>query len=131
MPTHYDFSNRSGVVTGGAQGFGRAVVERLIGGGAAIAIWDRDTALAEKTAKELAGRGKVIAIGADVTDYASIERARDETIKALGRIDILVNNAGIAGRSPSCGSTLPRTGMTCCASISPDRSTAARPSFRA
>ena len=86
-----------GVVTGGAQGIGRAVVERLIAGGAAVAIWDRDKALAEKTAKELGSRGKVIAIGVDVTDFPSVERARDETLKALGRIDILVNNAGIAG----------------------------------
>src|SRR5262245_58477499 len=97
MPTQYDFSNRSAVVTGGAQGFGRAVTERLLAGRAAVAIWDRDIALAEKTAKELAERGQVITLGADVTDYASIESARDQTIKAFGRIDILVNNAGIAG----------------------------------
>jgi len=97
MPTQYDFSNRSGVVTGGAQGIGRAVVERLLQGGAAIAIWDRDKPLAEKTAMELATRGKVVAIGVDVTDYPSVERARDETVKAFGKIDILVNNAGIAG----------------------------------
>jgi 2-dehydro-3-deoxy-L-rhamnonate dehydrogenase (NAD+) len=97
MPTQYDFSQRSGVVTGGAQGIGRAVVERLMAGGAAIAIWDRDKPLAEKTAKELASRGKVIAVGVDVTDFPSVERARDETLKAFGRIDILVNNAGIAG----------------------------------
>ena len=95
MPTQYDFSQRSGVVTGGAQGIGRAVVERLMAGGAAIAIWDRDKPLAEKTAKELASRGKVIAVGVDVTDFPSVERARDETLKAFGKIDILVNNAGI------------------------------------
>jgi 3-oxoacyl-[acyl-carrier protein] reductase len=35
--------------------------------------------------------------GVDVTDYADVERARDATLKAFGRIDILVNNAGIAG----------------------------------
>ena len=97
MPTQYDFSHRSGVVTGGAQGIGRAVVERLVAGGAAIAIWDRDRSLADKTAKELSNRGKVIAIGVDVTDFPSVERARDETVKSLGRIDILVNNAGVAG----------------------------------
>jgi NAD(P)-dependent dehydrogenase (short-subunit alcohol dehydrogenase family) len=97
MPTQYDFSKRSGVVTGGAQGIGLAVVERLIAGGAAIAIWDRDKPLAEKTAKELANRGKVIAVGVDVTDFPSVERARDETLKAFGKIDILVNNAGVAG----------------------------------
>ena len=97
MPLKYDFTNRSAVVTGGAQGIGRAVVERLLSGGAEVAIWDRDKSLAERTAKELESRGKVIAVGADVTDYAAVERARDETLKAFGKIDILVNNAGIAG----------------------------------
>jgi 3-oxoacyl-[acyl-carrier protein] reductase len=97
MPVKYDFTNRAAVVTGGAQGIGRAVVERLLDGGAAVAIWDRDKAFAERTAKELASRGKVVAIGVDVTVYAAVERARDETLKAFGKIDILVNNAGIAG----------------------------------
>jgi 3-oxoacyl-[acyl-carrier protein] reductase len=97
MPVKYDFTDRAAVVTGGAQGIGRAVVERLLDGGAAVAIWDRDKAFAERTAKELASRGKVIAIGVDVTDYAAVESARDEALKAFGKIDILVNNAGIAG----------------------------------
>jgi 3-oxoacyl-[acyl-carrier protein] reductase len=97
MTTKYDFSNRSAVVTGGAQGIGRAVVERLLAGGAAVAIWDRDQALAEKTANALGVRGRVTAIAVDVADYPSVERARDRTLEAHGRIDILVNNAGIAG----------------------------------
>ena len=42
----------------------------------------------------------MIAVAVDVTKYADVERARDETLKAFGRIDILVNNAGIAG--PEC-----------------------------
>jgi NAD(P)-dependent dehydrogenase (short-subunit alcohol dehydrogenase family) len=97
MPLKFDFTSRSAVVTGGAQGIGRAVVERLLSGGAEVAIWDRDKSLADKTAKELVSQGKVIAVAADVTDYAAVERARDETVKTFGKIDILVNNAGIAG----------------------------------
>jgi 3-oxoacyl-[acyl-carrier protein] reductase len=97
MSSKFDFAGRIAVVTGGAQGIGRAIVERLVDSGAAVAIWDRDTALAGKTAKELAARGKVIAVACDVTDLKSVESARDETVKALGRIDVLVNNAGIAG----------------------------------
>jgi 3-oxoacyl-[acyl-carrier protein] reductase len=97
MPNTYDFTGRAAVVTGGAQGIGRAVVERLLRGGAAAAIWDRDQALADKTASELAARGRVVAVGVDVTDYAAVERARDATVAALGKVDILVNGAGVAG----------------------------------
>ena len=98
MSNTYDFSGRVAVVTGGAQGIGRAVVERLLSGGAAIAIWDVNGDIAETTARELAGSGKVIAQAVDVSDYASVEKARDATLAALGKIDILVNSAGIAGK---------------------------------
>ncbi len=90
-----DLENRCAVVTGGAQGFGRAIAERFVASGARVAIWDHDLALAEKTAREIGPA--VIALKLDVTDTAAVETARDETIKAFGRIDILVNNAGIAG----------------------------------
>ena len=97
MSNTYDFTGRAAVVTGGAQGIGRAVVERLLAGGATVAIWDRDQALAGRTAGELASRGKVVAIGVDVTDFAAVERARAEPVAALGKVDILVNGAGVAG----------------------------------
>jgi NAD(P)-dependent dehydrogenase (short-subunit alcohol dehydrogenase family) len=97
MANKIDLSGRTAVVTGGAQGIGRAVVERFLDSGAAVAIWDRDAKLGESAAKELASRGKVHAVQVDVTKLADVERARDETLKALKRIDILVNNAGIAG----------------------------------
>jgi 3-oxoacyl-[acyl-carrier protein] reductase len=94
-----DLNGKFAAVTGGAQGIGRAIVERFLDSGASVAIWDRDVALAQKTAKELEKRGKVVAVAADVTSYADVERARDDTVKAFGRIDILVNNAGIAGKN--------------------------------
>jgi NAD(P)-dependent dehydrogenase (short-subunit alcohol dehydrogenase family) len=97
MSNKIDLSGKNAVVTGGAQGIGRAVVERFLDSGAAVAIWDMDIAFAEKTASELKSRGRVAAIAVDVTKLADVERARDDTLKALGRIDILVNNAGIAG----------------------------------
>jgi NAD(P)-dependent dehydrogenase (short-subunit alcohol dehydrogenase family) len=97
MANKIDMSGRNAVVTGGAQGIGRAIVGRFLDSGAAVAIWDRDRALAEKVAGELGNRGKVAAVACDVTALAEVERARDATVKALGRIDILVNNAGIAG----------------------------------
>jgi len=97
MGNKIDLDGRNAVVTGGAQGIGRAIVERLLDSGAAVAIWDRDIKLAEQAAGELQQRGRVAAFGADVTKLVEIEAARDATLKAFGRIDILVNNAGIAG----------------------------------
>jgi 2-dehydro-3-deoxy-L-rhamnonate dehydrogenase (NAD+) len=90
-----DLNGRCAIVTGGAQGFGRAITERFVASGARVAIWDNDQALAEKTAKEI-GAG-VAVFEVDVTDLAAVEKTRDETLKALGKIDIFVNNAGIAG----------------------------------
>jgi NAD(P)-dependent dehydrogenase (short-subunit alcohol dehydrogenase family) len=90
-----DLAGRFAVVTGGAQGFGKAVVERFVQSGAKVAIWDRDIALAEKTAKALGD--SVVAITCDVGDPASVAAARERTLERYGRIDILINNAGIAG----------------------------------
>lgn len=90
-----DLNGRTAVVTGGAQGFGRAITERFVESGAKVAIWDFDQALAEKTAKEIGNA--VSAFKVDVSDLAQVEAARDATLKAFGKIDILVNNAGIAG----------------------------------
>jgi 3-oxoacyl-[acyl-carrier protein] reductase len=97
MTNKIDLSGRFAVVTGGAQGIGRAIVERFLDSGAAVAIWDRDRKLAEATTGELKARNRVAAIPVDVTKLAEVERARDDTTAAFGRIDILVNNAGIAG----------------------------------
>ena len=94
MTNAIDLSGRNAVVTGGAQGIGRAIVARFVESGARVAIWDHDLPLAQKTAQQLQG---VTAVFADVGDYASVERARDESVKRFGRIDILVCNAGIAG----------------------------------
>jgi len=97
MGNSIDLTGRIAVVTGGAQGIGRAIVERLLKSGAAVAIWDRDLSLARKTVEELKAAGRTAAFAVDVRSYGDVERARDETQKAFGRIDILVNNAGIAG----------------------------------
>lgn len=95
MTNKIDLEGRIAVVTGGAQGFGRAVTERFIASGAKVDIWDMDMALASKTAEELGSM--VRAVEVDVSDYSSVESARDAGLAEHGRIDILVNNAGIAG----------------------------------
>lgn len=88
-----DLNGRTAVVTGGAQGFGRAITERFVASGAQVAIWDFDQALAEKTAKEIGNA--VSAFKVDVSDLAAVEATRDATLKAFGKIDILVNNAAL------------------------------------
>jgi len=90
-----DLTGRCAVVTGGAQGFGRAITERFVASGAKVAIWDFDQPLADKTAKEIGPA--VTALEVDVTSVEAVEAATAATLKAFGRIDILVNNAGIAG----------------------------------
>ena len=90
-----DLNGRCAVVTGGAQGFGRAITERFVASGAKVAIWDHDLPFAEKTAKEIGPA--VSAFKVDVSDLAAVEKTCAETLNALGKIDILVNNAGIAG----------------------------------
>jgi NAD(P)-dependent dehydrogenase (short-subunit alcohol dehydrogenase family) len=90
-----DLNGRCAVVTGGAQGFGRAITERFVASGAKVAIWDHDQAFAEKTANAIGPA--VTAFAVDVSDLAAVEKAKDATLAWLGKIDILVNNAGIAG----------------------------------
>ena len=90
-----DLNGRTAVVTGGAQGFGRAITERFVASGAKVAIWDHDKALADKTAQTIGNAVSTFKV--DVSDLAAVEKTRDETLKAFGKIDILVNNAGIAG----------------------------------
>ncbi|MFO1114535.1 MAG: SDR family NAD(P)-dependent oxidoreductase [Beijerinckiaceae bacterium] len=98
MANSYDLKGRFAAVTGGAQGIGRAVASRLAESGAPVALWDRDEALAAKTAQELsAGGAKVVAVPCDMADFASVATAAQKTLSAFGRIDILVNNAGISG----------------------------------
>ncbi len=97
MANQYDLTGRVAVITGGAQGIGRAVTERFLQSGCKVAIWDVDKALADATAAELSATGEILPVAVDITDLAAVEAARDTVLDHYGRIDILVNNAGIAG----------------------------------
>lgn len=90
-----DFTDQTAVITGGAQGIGRACAERIAKDGGRIAVWDIDKDVAQGTADEL-GNGSFACV-VDVSDWASVCAARDMTIDRTGRIDILINSAGIAG----------------------------------
>jgi len=76
-----DLRGRMAIVTGGAQGIGAAVVERMEASGANVRVWD-----------VAANKDPV-----DVSDPAAVERATARAVADLGQIDVLVNNAGIAG----------------------------------
>ena len=90
-----DLQNKVALVTGGVQGFGLAVSQRLLKSGAQVVIWDND----EKLLNDLSLNGNVHKIVTDVTDFNNIESSTKKTIDLVKKIDILVNNAGIAGPS--------------------------------
>jgi 2-dehydro-3-deoxy-L-rhamnonate dehydrogenase (NAD+) len=92
-----NLQGRAAVITGGAQGIGRAVAERFLSSGATVSLWDRDQDLVERTAAELSKAGRVHAAAVDVTDAGAIHTATESTLASLGKIDILVANAGITG----------------------------------
>jgi len=91
-----DLKGQVALVTGGAQGIGRAIVERLAANGAAVAIMDIELEAAQRTASELStGSQRVIGLAGDVTDSARLAACVVEVQKQLGPIGILINNAGI------------------------------------
>jgi 3-oxoacyl-[acyl-carrier protein] reductase len=76
-----DLRGRAVIVTGGAQGIGAAIVERMEASGANVRVWD------------IAAKKDPV----DVSDPAAVEKATARALADLGGIDVLVNNAGIAG----------------------------------
>jgi len=90
------FVDQVAIVTGGAQGIGRACVEAFAGEGAAVVIADIDEAGGQKAADEIAARGgRAMFIATDVGDAGQARRLVDRTLEAFGRLDVLINNAGI------------------------------------
>ena len=89
----YDFKNQVAVVTGGANGIGFSVAERLSKSGASVKIWDLDIEAAQTAAETINAE----AVQCDITDWLSVQNATETSINGSEKIDILVNSAGIAG----------------------------------
>ena len=92
-----DLRGRRAVVTGGAEGFGRAIAERFLRSGASVSLWDVNGELVARTASELAPLGPVHHAIVDISDHAQVELATAETVAQYSGIDILIANAGLTG----------------------------------
>lgn len=93
-----DLEGRIALITGAAGGIGSASARRLAAGGARLVLSDVDGAAVEKLAAELAPNA--VAMPADVTRAADIERMLDEPYRRWGRLDVLFNNAGVIRVQP-------------------------------
>ncbi|MGY6743566.1 MAG: SDR family oxidoreductase [Cecembia sp.] len=94
--------NKTALITGGSKGIGYGIAAALMAEGMHVAITSRSLAAAQKAADELnqLGKGKAMAIEADVRDYSSQEAAVQQLMDKWGRLDLLVANAGIGHFAP-------------------------------
>ncbi|MEP4380086.1 MAG: SDR family NAD(P)-dependent oxidoreductase [Alphaproteobacteria bacterium] len=90
-----DLAGRRAIVTGAAQGIGRAIATRLLDSGAQVWLWDIDEAEVAETAQALGESAHSMRV--DVADPDDVEGAAKDVVQQAGQIDILVNNAGISG----------------------------------
>ena len=91
-----EFDGRVALVTGGALGIGKGIVQGFAREGAGVSIADIDADAAARLVAEVeSAGGRAIAVIGDVSAAADAERMVAETVAGLGRLDILVNNAGI------------------------------------
>jgi NAD(P)-dependent dehydrogenase (short-subunit alcohol dehydrogenase family) len=96
-----DFSGRVAVVTGAAGDIGRATAAAFATAGASVVLVDRARELLAEARAAIAGGtgGDVVAVEADVSDVAGVQRYVATATDRFGRIDVLFNNAGIEGPS--------------------------------
>ncbi|HAB12843.1 MAG TPA: beta-ketoacyl-ACP reductase [Planctomycetaceae bacterium] len=92
------FEDRTAVVTGGGRGIGRAICQMLAERGARVAVnFERNQQAADETISMIAGQAeRAMAVQADVSESAAVDRMMRAVREQLGPIDFLINNAGIA-----------------------------------
>jgi 3-oxoacyl-[acyl-carrier protein] reductase len=88
--------NKVAVITGGADGLGRAASLKFAAEGAQVIIWDMNEEKAHLTVSEIeADGGKAFFAKVNTASYTEVDTATQDAISRFGRIDILINNAGI------------------------------------
>ncbi len=94
-----DLSGKVMIVTGGSRGIGREIVLGAVQRGARVAFCGReigkDAQAVKDETEQIAGKGRVIAVQADVSEESAVDALFAHTREAFGRFDIVVNNAGI------------------------------------
>jgi 2-dehydro-3-deoxy-L-rhamnonate dehydrogenase (NAD+) len=90
---------KTAIVTGAAQGIGKAIAARLLKDGFAVAIADIEQAAADRAVSELAKAGEAFPLRVDVTNPESVHAMVQDILERGSSIDVLVNNAGIAGKA--------------------------------
>ena len=91
----FDLSNRTAIVTGGAQGLGFGIAKRFIESGAEVIIWDIVKELLKSAEKKL-NSNKATFQSVNVASFEDVKKNIDQ-ITAEKKIDILINNAGVTG----------------------------------
>lgn len=90
-----DLAGKVAVVTGGANGIGRGLVEALLEEGARVVVADVEVPVLDATVAELDGRGDVRGMVTDVSDFASVDALAGRVYDELGACHLLFNNAGV------------------------------------
>jgi NAD(P)-dependent dehydrogenase (short-subunit alcohol dehydrogenase family) len=90
-----DLTGKVAVVTGGAAGIGRGIVEALLEAGMRVVIADIEEPVLERTVAELGDRGEVTGIPTDVSEFASVESLATSVFDRYGACHVLCNNAGV------------------------------------
>ncbi|MHC1696472.1 MAG: glucose 1-dehydrogenase [Geobacteraceae bacterium] len=94
------------IVTGGAQGIGKAIAKAFLEKGWTTMVADSDREAGEETTREFSTLGTILFIETDVSNEEQVERLFQQTMRHFGRIDTLINNAGISDNKPLANLTL-------------------------